>query len=215
MKIGVFDSGVGGLAVAKAIQRALPEHDVVLKEDREHLPYGTKSPEQLYAYVVPVLEALVKEGCGVIVVACNTVSTTIVDRLRDTISVPLIAMEPMVKPAAQLTASGVIAVCATPTTLKSKRYKELKHLYAKGVKVIEPDCSGWAMMVETNQLDRESITREVNGAIAQGADVIVLGCTHYHWIEDEIKALAGGQATVIQPEPAVIAQLKRVLTLIT
>lgn len=215
MKIGVFDSGVGGLAVAKAIQRALPEHDVVLKEDREHLPYGTKSPEQLYAYVVPVLEALVKEGCGVIVVACNTVSTTIVDRLRDTISVPLIAMEPMVKPAAQLTASGVIAVCATPTTLKSKRYKELKHLYAKGVKVIEPDCSSWAMMVETNQLDRESITREVNGAIAQGADVIVLGCTHYHWIEDEIKALAGGQATVIQPEPAVIAQLKRVLTLIT
>lgn len=215
MKIGVFDSGVGGLSVAKAIQRALPEHDVVLKEDREHLPYGTKSPEQLYTYVVPVLEALVQEGCGVIVVACNTVSTTIIDRLRDAVSVPLIAMEPMVKPAAQLSATGVVAVCATPTTLKSRRYKELKHLYAKDVKVIEPDCSAWAMMVETNQLDREAIAREISGAIAHGADVIVLGCTHYHWIEDDIKALADGQATVIQPEPAVIAQLKRVLALIT
>ncbi len=211
-KIGVFDSGVGGLSVAHAIEKALPEHAVIFKNDSQHLPYGTKPPEEIMSYVVPILEDLVAQGCEVIVVACNTVSTTLIERLRKIIKVPLIAMEPMVKPAAGQTKSGVIAVCATPTTLSSQRYAWLKENYAKGIRVLEPDCSDWTRMIEDKQVDHDKITERIDAACEAGADVIVLGCTHYHWIEEDIQKIADKfGAKVIQPEGPVIEQLKRVL----
>jgi glutamate racemase len=210
-KIGVFDSGVGGLSVVHAIEAALPDYEVVYATDKEHLPYGNKTPQQLHGYVLPILEDLVGRGCEVIVIACNTVTTNIIVTLRSEISVPLVGIEPMVKPAAQITKSRVIAVCATPATLASKRYKRLKEEYAQGIKVLEPDCSNWTAMIETNQLDHQKIHQQINKVCELGADVIVLGCTHYHWIEDVIKQIADGRAKVIQPEPAIVEQLKRVL----
>lgn len=211
MKIGVFDSGIGGLSVVNAIKEALPDYEVVFANDTKNVPYGTKSPGQLLPLVEPILQELIDKGCQVIVVACNTVSTTLIEELRQKLSVPLIAMEPMVKPAAELTKTGVIAVCATPTTLSSQRYAWLKETYASQVKVIEPDCSDWTVMIEANQIDREKIHNEIEAACNQQADVIVLGCTHYHWIEDIIKEEAGNRAKVLQPEQPVIIQLKRVL----
>jgi glutamate racemase len=211
MKIGVFDSGVGGLSVAKAIEKALPEHEVLLREDKKHVPYGTRQPAEILGFVTSIFQELIDEGCAVIVVACNTVSTTLIEELRGKFSLPLIAIEPMIKPAAELTRSGVIAVCATPTTLASTRYGWLKNTYAKGVKVIEPDCSDWTNMIEHKQIDERKITERINKVLAAGADVIVLACTHYHWIEEEIKNLASGRAQIIQPEQAIIRQLKRVL----
>jgi glutamate racemase len=211
MKIGVFDSGVGGQAVTDAIRKALPGYDVVYANDQEHVPYGTKDPAELLGYVVPILEGLVDDGCSVIVIACNTVTTTLIDELRQRISVPLVGMEPMVKPAAEYSASGVVAVCATPATLKSKRYAELKGAHASDLKVLEPDCSDWAYMIETRQVDRDAIKKRIDESCAQGADIIVLGCTHYHWIEELITELVSGRAIVLQPEVPVIAQLKRVI----
>ena len=210
-KIGVFDSGVGGLSVTQAIQIALPDSEVLYMVDHENIPYGTKTPQQLKKLVVPILEALVDEGCKVIVIACNTISTTLIEELRQIIDVPLIATEPMVKPACELTKSKIIAVCATPTTLASKRYRSLKETYAQGVEVLEPDCSDWAKMIEDNQLDRQNINERIDAVCEQGADVIVLGCTHYHWIEDIINKETRGRATVLQPEQPVIEQLKKVL----
>lgn len=211
MKIGVFDSGVGGLSVAKAIENALPEHEVIFRDDHKHLPYGTKPPEELLGYVLPVLQAMAEEGCGVIVIACNTVTTTLITELRKKIDVPLVGIEPMVKPAAQQSKSGVIAVCATPTTLASPRYKQLKQEFASDIKVLEPDCSDWSAMIENNQINNQNIINEIESVCHAGADVIVLGCTHYHWIEDSIKTIANGRAQVIQPEPAIVEQLKRVI----
>ena len=211
VKIGVFDSGIGGKSVAQAIEKALPDAEVIFKNDSKHLPYGTKPPEELLGYVVPILQSLVDEGCQVIVIACNTVSTTLIGPLREKLSVPLIALEPMVKPAAEMTKSKIIAVCATPTTLASERYKWLKDTYAQGVQVIEPDCSDWTVMIESNQVDRQHIHDRIDAACDAGADVIVLGCTHYHWIEGIIREEAAGRATIIQPEGPVIEQLKRVL----
>ena len=208
--IGVFDSGVGGLSVANAIKKALPVCAVILKEDKANLPYGNKTPEQLLKLVQPILNKLSK-NCDVIVVACNTVSTTIIDKLRKKIPIPLIAMEPMVKPAAEITKNKVITVCATPTTLASTRYKWLKDTYAKDIKVIEPDCSDWTNMIENNQIDRRRIEERINKALEESADVIVLGCTHYHWIENLIKEISKDRATVLQPEQPVIEQLKKVL----
>lgn len=211
MKIGVFDSGVGGLSVANAVQKAFPEEEVLLREDKENLPYGTKTPEMLLTLVEPILREMVAEGCKVIVVACNTVTTTIIEELRKRINVPLIGMEPMVKPAAEMTKTNTIAVFATPTTLKSKRYAWLKSEYAKDTKVVEPDCSKWSSMIEHNEVDQNAIKQNVDIALQTRADVIVLGCTHYHWIEGLIRKLADGKAEVLQPEQPVIEQLKRVL----
>jgi glutamate racemase len=208
--IGVFDSGVGGKSVANAIQKAIPNDKVIYVEDRKNIPYGTKTPAELKALTLPILNKLSKE-CDVIVIACNTVTTTIIEDLRTSLPVPLIGLEPMVKPAAEQTKTGVIAVCATPTTLASKRYQWLKEIYAKGVKVIEPDCSDWTSMIESNQVNRERIQQPIEHSLAQGADVIVLGCTHYHWIEDLINDIVQDKAQVLQPEQPVIKQLKKVL----
>ncbi len=209
--VGVFDSGVGGLSVANAIEKAIPGIDVLFVNDFQNVPYGTKSPSQLLALVHPILEDIVEQGCDVIVVACNSVTTTLIEELRKKISIPLIGMEPMIKPAAQQTSSGVIAVCATPTTLASKRYDWLKKTYASDVKIVEPDCSDWTPMIETDQVDPQKIRLRIMAALDEGADVIVLGCTHYHWIEELIKETVAGRAIVLQPEAPVIDQLKRVL----
>ena len=211
IKIGVFDSGVGGLSVVRAIQKALPELEIIYKDDTQHVPYGTRSIEEIYSFVEPIFRDFIDEGCKVIVIACNTVTTNLADKLRAEFHVPMVGMEPAIKPVAAASKTGVIAVCTTPRTLSSARYKWLKDEYAKGVKVLEPDCSDWAYMIENNRVDREKIAKIVDEVCNQGADQIVLGCTHYHWIEEIINKMASGRAEVIQPEGPVIVQLKRVL----
>lgn len=212
VKIGVFDSGVGGLSVVNAIQSALPNIEIIYLEDKANIPYGTKSADELYALSLPLLNTLSNDGCELIVIACNTVTTTIIERLRAALPIPLIGMEPMIKPAAQQTKTGVIAVCATPATLASERYGWLKKEYASDCVVIEPDCSNWASMIEQKEFDHKTIQDQITEVCDQKADVIVLGCTHYHWIEDDIRQIASSYgAIVLQPEQPVIEQLKRVL----
>ncbi len=211
MKIGVFDSGIGGKSVADAIEQALPDHEVIFVNDSQHVPYGKRNPQEIFGFIVPIFQKLIDEGCSVIVVACNTVTTTLIEQLRATFSVPLVAVEPMVKPASQLTSSKVIAVCATPTTLASPRYAELKELYAKKITVIEPNCSDWSGLIEKNELTKAEIANDIMPALQQGTDVIVLGCTHYHWIEQEIAEIVGNRVVILQPEQALVSQLKRVI----
>lgn len=212
MKIGVFDSGVGGLSFVRAIEQAMPDADVIFRNDHNHVPYGSRPKDEILHLVIPIFDELVREDCKVIVVACNTVSTTLISTLRERYTIPLIAVEPMVKSASKLTKTGVIAVCATPTTLASDRYHWLKQTYASGITVLEPDCSNWSSMIENNEMSETELTRSILKVLDQQADVIVLGCTHYHWIEDEINLITKDRAIVIQPEQPVIKQLKRVLS---
>jgi glutamate racemase len=129
IKIGVFDSGIGGLSVAHAIKKAISDIEVIYKDDSQHVPYGTRSIEEIYEFTIPILKSLEQEGCEVIIVACNTVTTNLIDRLRQEISVQLIGIEPMVKVAAEATKTGVIAICATPRTnsapLKAQQFLDL------------------------------------------------------------------------------------------
>src|SRR3990167_7005581 len=155
MKIGVFDSGVGGQSVINAIKKELPDLEIIYKDDKTHLPYGTKTADEIHQLIRPIFQSFVDEGCKVIVVACNTVTTNLISRLRDEFPVPMVGMEPMIKPAAAASKTGVITVCATPGTLESERYHWLKEQIAKDVKVLEPDCSDWANMVEHNRINRE------------------------------------------------------------
>lgn len=212
MKIGVFDSGIGGESVLHAAKKALFGHEFIFHQDRKNLPYGTKTPEELLGLITPIIQEMVDEGCQVIVIACNSATTTIISDLRKNFDIPFIGIEPMVKPAAKHTKTNVIAVCATPLTLASRRYAELVEKHASHLTILEPDCSQWAYMIENNKVDHSTIKQQITEVCEKGADVIVLGCTHYHWIEQEIKAIAVDYgALVIQPEAAVVRQLKRVI----
>ena len=211
-KVGVFDSGVGGLSVANALQKAFPQHEIVFKHDSPaHFPYAKRVPEEIYGYVSPILQGLVEEGCEIVVIACNTVSATLIERLRKDFSVPLIAVEPMIEEAVHSTKTKVIGVCATPTTLQSARYNELRRMYASDTIVIEPPCADWSYLIEYNQLNASKIRDDIAPCLAAGADVIVLGCTHYHWIEEDIRHLAGKSVTVLQPESHIISEVGQFL----
>ena len=211
MKIGVFDSGVGGLSVVNAIKRAMPGVEILFMNDSEHVPYGTRPAAEIRSFVVPIFQKMVDQGCQVIVVACNTVSTVLGEQLAKEFPVPLILLVPMVKPAAFMTKTGIIAVCATPRTLESQRYAELKKQYAAHISVLEPDCSDWSYLIEHSRMNREKIHQTIQPLIDFGADVIVLGCTHYHWIEQEIREEAAGHAHILQPEFAIVKRLEEVL----
>jgi glutamate racemase len=212
VRIGVFDSGIGGLSVANAIEARLPGHDVIFRNDAEHVPYGSRPLEEIYELCEPIVRRLIEEDAAdVVVIACNTVTTNFIGRLRERFAVPLVGMEPAVKPAAGATRTRTITVCATPRTLESARYAWLKATYAPGVEVLEPDCSDWSAMIEANRVNERRIAEIVEASIAAGSDQIVLGCTHYHWIEDTIRSCAGARAVVMQPEQPVIEQLERVL----
>ena len=208
MKVGVFDSGIGGLSVARSIERAFPSADVIYVHDAEHMPYGTKTVEEIYNCALPKIKQLYESSCDIIVLACNTVTMTNQARFEAEFDVPFVGLRPMVKPAAKTTKSKKIIVCATPATLASGRYQSIKQDYANGVHAYEPDCADWAMLIEANIITEERIRQSIEPGIAAGADVIVLACTHYHWIEQHIRRLAGPNITVLQPEMAVIETIR-------
>lgn len=212
-KIGVFDSGIGGKSVANALEKAFPNDEVIFISDSKNLPYGTKTPEKLKVLVKPKMEELVEKGVHIIVIACNTVSTTILDYVKQIVNVPVIGTVPMVEEASKNTKSNVIAVCATPTTLLSDMYNELKKNYAQHIKIIEPDCSRWTEMIENNDVNETEISQKINNACNSGADVIILGCTHYHWIEELIKRIAQDKAIVIQPENKITDEVRSLLSI--
>lgn len=210
-RIGVFDSGVGGKYFVDGVSKRFPDAEVVYKEDKENLPYGDKSPQELLELTLPIFREFEDEGCDAVLVACNSVTTNIISELRAELSVPLVGVEPMIKPAAKKTQTGVIMVCATPATLNSQRYAELKRQFAENVEVIEPDCSNWAKMIEDNREDELELIKLVQEAALEDADIILLGCTHYHWIEDLLNELSGETIEVMQPTEPVLDQLERVL----
>jgi glutamate racemase len=210
-RVGVFDSGAGGKSVADAISGGIEDVEVIYESDPANVPYGTKTKQELLTLTRPKIKSLANKKCEIIVIACNSVSTTVIDQLKTETNVPLIGVEPMVEEASNLTKSGVIAVCATPRTLTSHRYEQLRAKYAQNIVVIEPDCSQWALMIEQDAIDRASIKLTIQDAVEQDADVIVLACTHYHWIESLIVDACKNRAVVLQPEKKIIERLKLVL----
>lgn len=211
MKIGIFDSGVGGKSFIEPTRDRFPEAEIIYKEDKDNVPYGGKSAELLLELTQPIFKKFEKEKCDAVLVACNTVTTNIIEELRQSISIPLIGVEPMIKPAVSMSQTGNIAVCATSATLKSKRYRWLKETYAPNTNVVEPDCDSWAYMIEHNRQNELKLEEMVDDLKNRRVDVIVLGCTHYHWIEDELRGLSSSDIKVIQPIEPVLNQLAKVL----
>lgn len=213
-KIGVFDSGIGGKSIANTLRNDYPHAQIIYVDDRNNIPYGERELNEIADLTDKAIQPLLDAKCDAIVLACNTATAAAIDTLRVKYpTIPFIGLEPMVKPASSLTKSGVIAICATPFTLHSERYRKLKDTYAAEITVLEPDCSEWAYLIEHNQLEIQKIAETIDKACAAGADVIVLACTHYHWIKEKILELSTGRAIVIDPSDAISRRVREVLGL--
>lgn len=211
MKIGVFDSGIGGQAVARELQKAFPAASISVVDDKAHVPYGSRPVSEIIRLTDTAIQPLLQTS-DVIVLACNTATAAAIETLRQRYPhTPFVGLEPMIKPAAAMTKTGVVAICATPATLQSERYQNLKSRYAQDIIVLEPDCSNWAHMIEHDHIDEQIIKTAIGDACNQGADVIALACTHYLWIQQRIETYAAGRATVIKPASAIARQVARVV----
>lgn len=211
-KIGVFDSGIGGQTIAEKIERLFPDVEVLSINDSENIPYGLKRRADIVRLTLAAIQPLIEAHCDAIVIACNTATTNAIHDLRAAHpDVHFVGIEPMIKPASRMTKTGTIGVLATPGTLHSHRYSELKRTWAGRLTVIEPDCSSWATRIENGQAETIDVHSVVNELRRWDADVIVLGCTHYHWIKDRIQAAAGKSVQVLEPSDAIIARLDSLL----
>lgn len=214
--IGVFDSGVGGLSVLREIRRELPFENLLYVADSGYAPYGDRPAAFVQQRARSVVEFLIGQGATSIVVACNTATAVAVDSLRSTFTLPIVAIEPAVKPAAATTRSGVVGVLATTNTLTSAKFATLVEQYAGGASVLTHAAPGLVEQVESGDLTSERtralIERYVDPLLEEGADTLVLGCTHFPFLTPLIQEIAGPNVAVIDPATAVARELRRRLT---
>lgn len=214
--IGVYDSGVGGLSVLREIRRELPDEALMYVADSGHAPYGDRPPEFIHARASAITAFLVGQGVKAVVVACNTVTGVAVEALRRQFSLPIVAIEPAVKPASARTRTGVVGVMATSVTLSSANLLRLVGQYRPPGGVAMQACPGLVEQVENGDLSgadtRALVERYVKPLLDAGADTIVLGCTHYAFLSPLVEAMVGPSVAVIDPAPAVARELRRRLT---
>ncbi len=210
-----MDSGVGGLSVFREIRRLLPEEHYVYYSDRANCPYGEKDPEFIRGRCREITRLMISKGASVMVIACNTATAAAIGALRSEFDLPFIGMEPAVKPAALGTRTGVIGVLATAGTLKGSNYLKLKSDVQDGIRVVEHVGAGFVELVESGELygprAEDTVARSLKPLIASGADIIVLGCTHYPFLLPVMQKTAGPGIRFIDPAPAVARHLLDIL----
>ncbi len=211
--IGVFDSGVGGLSVLREIRTALPEEDLLYVADSGFAPYGDRPREFIKDRAEAIVDFFVSKRVKAIVVACNSATAIVIQNLRSRFATAIFAIEPAVKPAAEITRSGVIGVLATNQTLASEGFMRLVEKYGKGVEILLQPCPELVEQVEKGELDgvrtKTLVVRYVSPLVERGADTIVLGCTHYPFLHSVIRAVAGPGVSLIDPAAAVARELCR------
>ncbi|MCB5185076.1 glutamate racemase [Methylobacillus gramineus] len=210
--IGIFDSGVGGISVLRHIRSALPHEHLAYYADSHFAPYGTKSPEMIAERSFYLADFLIRQaGVKALVVACNTATAAAVGLLRQHYSLPVIGMEPAVKPAVLATKTGVVGVLATSGTLKSAQFAALLESYGQDIQIVTQAGHGLVECVERGELDNESVRhllrQYLEPLLAQGVDTLVLGCTHYPFLSGAIREIVGNDVTLIETGAAVAKQL--------
>lgn len=211
--IGVFDSGLGGLSVVREVLRLEPGASILYLGDRAWAPYGERTLAEVRTRAEQVTDHLLAAGADTVVVACNTASAAALHHLRSRHpAVTFVGMEPAVKPAVALTRSGVIGVLATPATFQGELYASVVDRFAAGVDVIDAPCPGWMELVEdppAAEAIQSAIERAMRPLVERGADVLVLGCTHYPFLRAHIEGIAGPGVTIVDPGEAVARQVIR------
>ena len=213
--IGVFDSGVGGISVLKHVHTLLPHEDLLYVADSLHAPYGNKSREEITARCIEIADFLIAKNVKALVVACNTATAAAIDVLRAKYDCPIIGMEPAVKAAVLASQNGIIGVLATVGTLKSAQFAALLENYGRNVIVVTQACVGLVECIERGEIElpdtKALISQYCKPLIDEGADTIVLGCTHYPFVKEVIQNVVGKEITLIDTGAAVAKQLKRQL----
>ena len=211
--IGVFDSGVGGLSVLRDIRKELSNEDLLYVADSSHAPYGDKESEYIEARSIAISQFLVDQPVKAIVVACNTATGAAVAKLRTRFSVPIIAMEPAVKPAVEKTKTGVVGVLATRRTVSSENFINLLTRFGANADIVVQPCPGLVEQVEAGDLlgekTRTLLEPFVLPLLERGVDTIVLGCTHYPFLAPLIRAMVGIDVDIIDPGEAIARELRR------
>jgi glutamate racemase len=213
--VGIFDSGVGGLSVAREIRRALPAEDLVYVADTAYCPYGDRAVEEVRERALAVGRHLQAAGAKVVIVACNTATGAALEALRAALDVPVIGLEPAVKTGVVRTRNKRVAVMATVGTLRSERYARLVREHGDGAQVLAQPCPGLADLIEQGHLDDDvlaarvaELTRPIREA---GADTVVLGCTHYLFVERAVRHALGPGVEIVDSGPAIARRLAQVL----
>jgi glutamate racemase len=213
--IGVFDSGVGGLSVLREIRMLLPTEDLLFVADSGYAPYGARPPEEIQQRSVAITQFLVDQGAKAVVVACNTATAAAADLLRERFDVPIVAMEPAVKPAVAATSTGVVGVLATVGTLQSARFAALLDRFGGDVTVVTEPGVGLVERIEAGDLTgpetRRIVEQRVRPMLEAGADVVILGCTHYPFVRALVAQVAGPGVTIVDTGAAVANRLADVL----
>lgn len=215
MKIGLLDSGVGGLSVLREVHALLPEAALHYVGDSAWCPYGVRSPEQIQGRVFHIADYLLSRGAEILVIACNSATIQAAGALREDYPLPIVGMEPGVKPAAHCTRSGVVGVLATEASLAGEKFHQLLSVHAKGIRVITKPCPRFVELVEAGQLDGPEVEKAIREALEPlvevGADVIVLGCTHYPFLRPVIERHLPEGTRLIDTSPAVARRVETLL----
>lgn len=214
--IGIFDSGVGGISVLRAIREQMLEESIVYFGDQGHVPYGSRSMAQIQGFSDAITRFLLDQGAKIIVVACNTASAAALRYLRGRFpETPFVGMEPAVKPAAERTQTGKVGVLATPATFQGALYASVVERFANGVELFQNTCPGLVQQIEQGNLDGKETRQILEAALlpmlAKRIDTVVLGCTHYAFVIPLMREIAGEYVRVIDPAPAVAKQTRRLL----
>ena len=213
--IGIFDSGIGGLSILKEINRVLPNENTIYLADNKNCPYGNKNISEIIKLSLKNTSVLIKMDCKIIVVACNTATTNAIKKIRNSFSIPIIGIEPAIKPAALESKNGIIGILATQGTLNSKLFADTSERFAGGLKRIEVVGSGLVPLIEEGALDSlelENLLKEyLAPMIAASIDHLVLGCSHYPYLIPLLTKLLPSNVTIIDSGEAVARQTQAVL----
>jgi glutamate racemase len=215
--VGVFDSGVGGLSVLKALHTQLPSHDLLYVADSAHAPYGERTDDYISQRTHRIASHLLAEGAKLLVIACNTATAVAVASLRERWpQVPIVAVEPGIKPAVAITRNGHIGVMATPATLRSEKFKHLLSAHGAGIAVRLQPCPGLAGQIEQGIHDDPALLELIAQFSAPlkkaEVDTVVLGCTHYPFVHEQIQRAFGDGVTLVDTAEAVARQAARLLS---
>lgn len=214
MPIGFFDSGVGGLSVLREAIKLMPNEDYIYFGDSNNAPYGVRTTEDVRNLTNKAVELLLKKGAKAIVIACNTATSAAVAALRvDYPEVPIVGIEPAVKPAVSLNRKGPIIIMATPMTLKEEKFNKLMNKYKEEAEIIPMQCAGLVEFIEAGELDSERLVDYLNEKFSayKGKDIaaIVLGCTHYPFVTNKIKDIIGNDIPIIDGGLGTCKELRR------
>jgi len=214
--VGLFDSGVGGLSILHAVHDLLPAQPLFYLADQSHVPYGERKAEEVLHYSRQITRFLRSQRVVLIVIACNTASAVALQTLRTEFpDIPFVGMEPAVKPASQHTRSGVVGVLATPTTFQGELFSTLVEHFAKNVKIIPHTCPGLVNEIEAGNLKgdkaRSILKKAIQPMLDEGADTLVMGCTHYPFIVPLIRQIFAYDLEIIDPSAAIAQRVKHLL----